>query len=215
MCILKPSLVGGLTLLVAVIASGCSSPDQTFFIYRLPFQDETEILVWQDHLTHPGGNQLDLRGAFADPPYSVVAARPGTVRFIADTFTVNCSSAEGCFNNYVWIEHTPGDEWAKYVHLATGTITGPPPDGASLSVGDQVVAGQYLGQESNIGMAVGTDMGRHLHFEVAVPDDPATATPMDFAGDFPYELKVPRFCGVPGQVVVKDSVYVASPCPSD
>lgn len=195
-------------LILAQALGACG--EQSTFVYGLPFEDGTQIKVWQDHLTHAGGgNQIDMAGVFGAPPYHVVAARPGIVRFIADTFTVNCSSAVGCFNNYVWLEHQPGNEWSKYSHLGTGTVTGD----AGLDVGDTVAAGQYLGDESNIGMAVGSNDGRHLHFEVVVPDNPATATPSGFAGDFPYTLKIPRFCGVPGGIVVKDSVYTASPCP--
>jgi hypothetical protein len=97
--------------------------DESTFVYQLPYANDTEITVWQDHLTHSGGNQIDFAGVNGTPPYKVVAARPGIVRFIADTFTVNCSSAEGCFNNYVWLEHEPGNEWSKYSHLATGSAT--------------------------------------------------------------------------------------------
>ena len=217
-----PSIPGGgrctivrlFVVVMTTIATACTSPDQTFFLYRLPFEDGTDIKIWQDHISHTGGNQIDMAGVFGVAPYEVVAARPGTIRFIADTFTVNCSSAVGCSNNYVWIEHDLGDEWSKYTHLATGTVTSAPPGGAGLSVGEQVTAGQYLGDEGNIGMAIGTNMGRHLHFEVVIPDDPETATPSGFAGDFPYELKIPRFCSVPGQIAVQDSFYVANPCPN-
>lgn len=186
--------------------AGC---DESTFIYRLPYEAGTDILIWQDHLTHAGGNTIDMAGANGEAPYRVVAARPGTVRFIADTHAVNCSSDVGCYNNYVWIQHNPGNEWSKYSHLATGSVTG----GANLMVGSVVTAGQYLGDESNVGMAVGSNNGRHLHFEVVVPDDPETATPSGFVGDFPYTLKIPRFCGVPQAIVVKGNTYTASACP--
>ena len=84
---------------------------------------------------------------------------------------------------------------------------------AGLSVGAMVTAGQYLGDESNIGMAIGSNDGRHLHFEVVVPDDPLTVTPTGFAGDFLYALKIPRFCHVTGGIVEKDRTYTAAPCP--
>jgi murein DD-endopeptidase MepM/ murein hydrolase activator NlpD len=207
--LIASSLRTGWRAAMAGLALTASACDESTFIYALPFEPGTEVKVWQDHLRHPGGRQIDVIGVFGTPPYRVVAARPGVVRFIADTFTVNCSSAVGCYNNYVWLEHEPGNEWSKYTHLATGSVTGR----AGLAVGASVSAGQYLGDEGNIGMAVGTNDGRHLHFEVVVPDDPATATPSGFAGDFPYTLRIPRFCGVPGGLVVKDSFYVASACP--
>lgn len=192
---------------LALCATGC---DKTTFVYRLPYADNTEIKVWQDHLTHAnGGKQIDLAGVFGTAPYRVVAARPGTVRFIADTFSINCSSPASCPNNYVYLQHSPGNEWSKYSHLATGSVRGL----AGLSEGASVAAGQYIGDESNVGVATGTNNGRHLHFEVVVPDDPATATPSGDKGDFPATLKIPRFCGVPGAIVVKDSFYVASACP--
>jgi hypothetical protein len=66
-----------------------------------------------------------------------------------------------CTNNYVWIQHEPGEEWSKYSHVATGTVTGAPPSGAGLGEGDAVVAGQFLGNEGNVGMATGANDGRH------------------------------------------------------
>lgn len=186
--------------------------ETTTFMYALPYEAGTDVLTWQDHETHAnGGKQLDLAGVHGRAPYRVVAARPGVVRFIADTHSVNCHSPDQCYNNYVYLQHSPGNEWSKYSHLATGTVTG----AAGLQVGSQVVAGQYLGDESNVGMATGTNDGRHLHFEVVVPDDPATAAPVGFAGDFPATLKIPRFCGVPGALVIKDSIYTAKACPWD
>lgn len=199
-------------LFLAALTLGGAGCEQTTFVYRLPYADGTEVKIWQDHLTHPnGGKQVDMAGVFGTAPYRVVAARPGIVRFIADTFTINCSTPASCPNNYVYLQHSPGNEWSKYSHLATGSIRGL----AGLTEGASVTAGQYLGDESNVGVATGTNNGRHLHFEVVVPDDPATASPSGNKGDFPATLKIPRFCGVAGGIVVKDSFYVASACPQD
>jgi hypothetical protein len=33
------------------VLAACTSPDQSFFIYRLPYEDGTDVKVWQDHLT--------------------------------------------------------------------------------------------------------------------------------------------------------------------
>jgi hypothetical protein len=196
------------------VLAACTSPDQSFFIYRLPYEDGTDVKVWQDHLTHPLPFAVDFAGQNDDPTYRIVAARPGTVRFIRDEFSDNCDpDVTQCTNNYVWIQHEPGDEWSKYSHIATGTATGAPPNGAGLSEGDEVVAGQHLGNEGNVGMATGANDGRHLHFEVVIPDDPNPSKPMGPVGDFPYTARIPRFCHVSGAIAVKGSTYVAGPCP--
>lgn len=201
--------------LALVGVAACTSPDQSFFIYRLPYQDGTDVRVWQDHLTHPPPIALDFAGRNDDPTYRIVAARPGTVRFIRDEFSENCDpDVAQCTNNYVWIHHQPGDEWAKYSHIATGSATALPPAGAGLSEGDAVVAGQLIGIEGNVGMATGANNGRHLHFEVVIPDDPNPAKPTGVVGDFPYDARVPRFCWVPGTIAVMGETYTAGACPS-
>lgn len=81
------------------------------------------------------------------------------------------------YNNYVWIRH-PNGEWSKYTHMATGSVTGAP---GNLSVGDTVLVGQPLGLEADIGRAG----GRHLHHEVAAPNNPADDTPFG-AGSFVF-----------------------------
>ena len=187
---------------VALLAA-CSSPDQTVFMYRLPYVPSAEVRVWQDHTTHAGGEfAIDMAGVDANTSYSIIAARPGTVRFIEEDNTGNCAS--GCPNNYVWIQHVPGLEWTKYSHLATGSVSA-----AGLSVGDNVAMGQVIGTESNIGMAQGSNDGRHLHFEVR--EVPAGASPSALAGDLPGQMRIPRFC-VPGQVLVKGQTYTAQVC---
>lgn len=199
--------------LTFAVMSACTSPDQSFFIYRLPYEDGTDVLVSRDHLTHPPPFALDLAGQNGSV-YRIVAARPGTVRFIRDEFSDNCDpDVTQCTNNYVWIQHEPGDEWSKYSHVATGTATGAPPFGAGLAEGDAVVAGQFLGNEGNVGMATGANDGRHLHFEVVIPDDPDPSKPTGFVGDFPYEARIPRFCHVPGAIAVDGQTYAAGPCP--
>ncbi len=75
------------------------------------------------------------------------------------------------YNNYVWLRH-PNGEWSKYSHLATGSVTGAP---GNLSVGDTVTVGQVLGIESDIGRAG----GRHLHHEIAWPNNLTDDTPFN------------------------------------
>ncbi|MFD1796732.1 M23 family metallopeptidase [Paracoccus aurantiacus] len=185
------------------LLAGCTSPDQSLFLYQLPYQPGSTVGVWQDHTTHSGGEfAIDMAGTNGSTTYNVVAARPGIVRFIEETNTQNCAS--GCPNNYVWIQHVPGLEWTKYSHLATGSVSA-----AGLSVGDDVAMGQVIGVESNIGMAQGSNDGRHLHFEVR--EVPAGSAPGPLAGDMPGTMRVPRFC-IPGQVLVKGEIYTAQAC---
>lgn len=170
------ALAAPLTLLAA-----CSSPDQTVFMYRLPYVAGSQVGVWQDHTTHSGGEfAIDMAGVDGNQTYQIIAARPGIIRFVEEDNTQNCAS--GCPNNYVWIQHVPGLEWTKYSHLATGSVSG-----AGLSVGESVAMGQVIGIESNIGMAQGSNMGRHLHFEVR--EVPEGATPSPLAGDLPGQMR--------------------------
>lgn len=198
---------GTLILFVILVVLGCTSPNQSFFVYRLPYADNTEIRVWQDHLTHTPLDRIDVAGVNGTTPYRIVAAQAGTVRFIVDSNTVNCCGGT-CDNNYVWIQNI-GEEWTKYSHLATGSVT----RRANLTVGDSVSAGQYLGDESNVGRACGANEGRHLHFEVLVPDNPNNpAFSNSSTGELAGENRIPRFCGVPDYTVVKGEEYQATPC---
>ncbi|MEZ4425874.1 MAG: M23 family metallopeptidase [Gemmatimonadota bacterium] len=207
-----PELVAPILLFAGI--SACAQPN-SMFVYRLPYEDGTDVEVWQDHETHPLPYALDLAGQNDDPTYRIVAARPGTVRFIRDQFSTNCDpDVTSCFNNFVWIQHAPGEEWTKYSHVAEGSVTSAPPDGAGLVVGSEVVAGQWIGNEGNVGMATGENMGRHLHFEVVIPDDPETAQPTGTVGDFPYDARIPRFCVGGDGILVKDDIHEAGPCPS-
>ncbi|MBV9900009.1 MAG: M23 family metallopeptidase, partial [Alphaproteobacteria bacterium] len=114
-------------------------------------------------------------------------------------------AANLCHNNYVWIAH-PNGEWSNYSHLAHGTVTGK----AGLKVGDEVTAGQYLGDEDAIGCA----MLKHVHFEVARPSPGAGIDAGGFLLDNEggkRELR-PRFCGVPNGTVAKGQTYPAVGC---
>jgi hypothetical protein len=124
------------------------------------------------------------------------------IRIIEDGNTANCPGGS-CANNYVWIEHL-GGEWTKYSHLATGSVTGE----AGLEVGDVVLAGTFLGFESNVGRASGV----HLHFEVGVPDDPSNPLRPGNGGFLRGENRIPRFCSVPGGIVSQGEVHTAKAC---
>lgn len=201
-------LVCGLTAIFAL--TGCSA--KSFFVYRLPYENNTEVKIWQDHLTHSGGlKRIDMAGVNGTALYKVVAAQAGTVRFIVDSNSLNCCGGT-CDNNYVWIQNI-GAEWTKYSHLATNSVSGSA--FADLSVDDTVTAGQYIGIESDVGRACGSPSPIHLHFEVLVPTDQDNPVFNNSStGNIVGENKIPRFCGVPGLIAVKGETYTASACPN-
>jgi hypothetical protein len=114
--------------------------------------------------------------------YKIVAARAGTIYKIVDSFSENRPDGDPCNNNYVWIRH--GTEWTKYSHLQKDSVRGT----AGLREGDTVAAGRFLGYEDDVGCA----NGQHLHFEVAVPTDPAD--PINSQGFIKGTNRVPRMC---------------------
>jgi murein DD-endopeptidase MepM/ murein hydrolase activator NlpD len=176
-------------------------------VYRLPFADGTQVKVFDDFVSHRPRGRVDLFAVEGTEPYRVVAAAAGRIVAIQDSFGEQQSgrAAKDCHNNYVWIAH-PNGEWTNYSHLAQHTVTGK----AGLKIGDQVKAGAYLGDEG----AVGCAMLNHVHFEVVTPDK---AGPIDEGGfltdnDNGKRERNPRFCGVAGDLVRKDTVYRAAAC---
>ncbi|WP_428265635.1 peptidoglycan DD-metalloendopeptidase family protein [Haliangium sp.] len=163
-------------------------------LYAIPYEPGTSVKVTRDHISHTPANRIDMHGT-SGGPYRVTAAAHGTVRFIEDSHNVN----GGCENNnYVWIEHDNG-EWTKYSHIEQYSAS----SDAGLSVGDYVMAGQFLGIEGNIGCA----SGDHVHFEVAIPDDPAD--PINPVGGYiKGDNLIPRVCGIDGQLFVAGTTYV-------
>ncbi|HSJ06553.1 MAG TPA: PKD domain-containing protein [Longimicrobiales bacterium] len=201
-------------------------------IYRIPYENGSLVRITRDHHTHTPVNRIDMAGD--DPGFVIVAAASGTIRAIVDrhgnspgagdnlsangTQPNNDAAEHSCqdnstvvgscsdYNNYVWIEH-PNGEWTKYTHFGTGTVTA-----NGWQVGDWIESGEALGIESDIGFA----SGRHLHFEVARPDDPNDPAPFPALGgfmvpDFGVNL-VPRVCGIPDMLFVADEEYTAGPC---
>jgi murein DD-endopeptidase MepM/ murein hydrolase activator NlpD len=172
-------------------------------VYRLPYGDGVRVRISRDHRTHHPPNRLDLVGVGATS-YRIVAAARGIVRYIVDEFDVRQDSGTTryCNNNYVWLEH-PNGEWTKYSHVRQHSAQ----RRASLHVGDVVEAGTYLGDEGDVGCATRS----HLHFEVAVPYD--RTHPITYTGGFIKGRNlVPRFCGVPEEVLLAGATYVATKC---
>lgn len=202
------------TLLVATwmffgsaLAEDTPAATQSQGLYRLPFADGTHVKVFDDFATHRPRGRVDIYAVDGTEPYRVVAAAAGRIMAIQDGYREQQSGrpADQCHNNYVWIAHQNG-EWTNYSHLAYHSVT----VSADLKVGDEVKAGQYLGDEGDVGCA----MLKHVHFEVAIPD---RLSPIDSGGflndneDGKRELN-PRFCGVPGVNAVKGQTYTAGSC---
>lgn len=182
-------------------------------VYRIPYEDGTDVRFSNDHTNHPTTlNRIDMAGT-GGGPYTIVAAGDGWIRFIDDTNTLpQCGGQPGCANNYVWIEHTNG-EWSKYTHFATGSVTA-----LGRFVGEFVATGTELGTEGDIGFA----SGPHLHFEIAVPNDPSN--PIDSNGfivgdgdatttNYNRQNRIPVFCGI-GFAVDNEEVE-ADDCDAD
>lgn len=192
------------------VAAAASAIPSSEGHYRLPFDDGIRVKVFDDAATHRPKGRIDLFAVDGRKPYRVVAAAAGRIVAIQDAYAEQQSgrAAKDCHNNYVWIEH-PNGEWTNYSHLAQGSVTGL----AHRKVGDEVRAGDLLGIEG----AVGCAMLEHVHFEVARP---ATPEAIDAGGflrdnDDAQRERTPRFCSIPGGVVVKDQVYVAQACVQD
>jgi murein DD-endopeptidase MepM/ murein hydrolase activator NlpD len=176
-------------------------------LYRLPFDNETAVKIFDDFNTHRPYGRLDLYAVDGKEPYHVVAAADGLVMAIQDGYNEQQSgrAAALCHNNFVWIAH-PNGEWTNYSHVAFRSAT----EKAGLKVGDKVKAGQFIGEEDAIGCA----MLKHVHFEVAVPD---ATTPIDANGFLTDNAdgkreRNPKFCGVPNQLVSKGAEYRAGSC---
>ena len=202
-----PTLLAAACLILSGAPVAEESTAQSQGLYRLPFADGSSVRVFDDFTTHRPRGRIDLFAVEGREPYRVVAAADGRIMAIQDGYSEQQSgrAAADCRNNYVWIAHANG-EWTNYSHLAHDSVT----RGAKLKVGDTVKAGSYLGNEDAIGCA----MLRHVHFEVAIPDN---ETPIDGGGflidnEGGKRERNPRFCGVAGGTVVKGSTYRAVPC---
>lgn len=166
--------------------------------YRIPFANGTEVRIANDHLTHSPKTRIDMVGTEGDTPYKIVAAAPGTVRFVVDKFTENRPDGNPCNNNFVWIEHANG-EWTKYSHVQHNSAS----KTAGIKAGQQVSAGTFLGLQGDVGCA----HGAHLHWEVAVPTDPKD--PIDDQGFIKGINRIPKVCGAKNALYVKDEHYIA------
>jgi murein DD-endopeptidase MepM/ murein hydrolase activator NlpD len=191
-------------------AQPASLPVLSSGVYRLPYADNTQLSVFDDAGSHRPSGAVDLVGEprTTGTVHRIVAAADGVVMAIRDSHTERQSgrAAALCRNNYVWLAH-PNGEWTLYSHMRQGSSS----DKARLKAGDEVKAGQYLGDEADVGCA----MLSHLHFEVAVP---VKEKPIDEQGfitnnEGRERTRIPRFCAVKGEQVRKGALYTARNCP--
>lgn len=192
-------------------------------VYRIPYASGTRVMISADHTNHLAiSNKLDMQGAPNRGGYPIVAALDGWIDWIVDSHDTFCppppepeaadpclnyagpSAAccvrtdagckASCANNGVWVYHANG-EYSRYAHLQANSVSA-----LGWQVGDFVLAGDVLGLEGDGGFTTGP----HLHFEVAVPNDPdrfLTASGALFDDgdretvDFNRQNRVPLFCG--------------------
>jgi murein DD-endopeptidase MepM/ murein hydrolase activator NlpD len=152
--------------------TGAPAPDESFR-YAFPFRGEPAVLVQgiDGAYTHQGKNRYAFD--FAVPVGTdVVAARAGTVLFVADGFgdgAPDPSYEERA--NEVFILHDDGTV-AGYGHLSKGL---------RVALGERIELGDVLGRSGNSGYS----RGPHLHFEVSTQQSGTQleSIPIRFRGD--------------------------------
>ena len=181
--------------------------------YRMPFENGTIVVVNRDHVNHddPPAYSYDIE-ALNPIPGSIVAAAPGIVRFVVEG---NAEPTND--NNYVWIEHPQysyecgGEfctEWTVYAHFEQNSV--------AVEPGNIVLAGSFLGIESDVGDA----QGRHLHWHVAILPPYIEPTFNGYYLEYWEALGegpelIPIVCHQGGESVLwRNSTYTAAGCPA-
>lgn len=144
------------------------------FAYLLPFAHGTKRRLSQGfhgQFTHYGENEyaVDFEMPVGTP---VFAARGGLVADVKEASNAGGpSSSYEDHANRILIAH-PDGSFGNYVHLRE--------DGALVTPGDRVEAGQLIGYSGNTGRS----SGPHLHFDVRLPREDGTnmSIPFRFAG---------------------------------
>lgn len=191
----------------AGLTGGLAVPMSTGY-YRIPYVDGTKVRVSRDHNTHTPKGRYDMGGQ-GGGTYKIAAAARGRIVAIEDGFSEQQDSdtAPQCNNNYVWILH-PNGEVSKYSHMQKNSTRGK----AGLKVGDNVVGGQYLGDQG----AVGCASGSHLHFEIGAPAETDWYNPIGgFLRDNGNSKRnrIARICGIPNGMFAAGQTYTAEAQP--
>jgi murein DD-endopeptidase MepM/ murein hydrolase activator NlpD len=163
-----------MTVSYAKADPGEARPDESV-LYLFPFAHGTKHRVTQGYngaFTHQGLENQYALDFDLDTGTPVFAARGGLV------FDVKKNSNRGgpstAYNrdaNYISVLHEDGTI-GNYIHLRQ--------NGALVSPGDQVAAGQHIGYSGNTGVS----SGPHLHFDVQKPsfDAKMHSLPVRFLG---------------------------------
>lgn len=126
----------------------------TTVVYQLPWKKGGTYNVFQGYngtFSHQGENALDFS---MDEGTEICAARDGIVITVEESNSKTCMEPDCAqYNNYILIYHSDGT-FAVYTHIRK--------NGAVVSRGDEVKAGQMIGYSGNVGWS----SGPHLHFSV-------------------------------------------------
>ncbi len=124
------------------------------FKYYLPYGKGATFWLSQGYngsTSHQGENALDFKMPMGTKIYT---AREGVVVDLEESFSKSCTTAECAkYNNFILVYHNDGT-FAEYTHIKK--------NGASVTIGDQVKIGQFIGYSGDVGWATGP----HLHFIV-------------------------------------------------
>ena len=155
-----------LSSLLAVMAS--AAPAESPF--KLPVAPDQPIRVTQGNNeanpSHTGSSSWAFDFSNNGQPFTVVAARGGTVRALKGNSDTQCTDVS-CWTeaNFILIDHDDGDPKncqkkpgtsSLYLHLKEGSVL--------VKEGQKVVQGQPIAQANNTGWSDGT----HLHFQVEI-----------------------------------------------
>ena len=128
------------------------------YIYLLPFEKGKKVFLiqaYESKMSHKGERALDFK---VKKGTKICAAREGVVVAAREDSDEGGLKPENLSDgNYVSIKHIDGSV-AHYWHLKK--------DGVHVNTGDEVTAGQLIGESGNTGYSAFP----HLHFEVVGND---------------------------------------------
>ncbi len=175
-------------------------------LYRVPYENGTEVHVSFDFDHHNGDSgKTDMSGR-GGRPYRIVAADSGCIMYLEDSRYKNQHPwlhPEPCTNNFLWIKHENG-EWSKYSHMKQHSSS----KMAGLKVGDYVVKGTYLGDQGSVGCSGSP----HLHFEIVVPSSNNPGVNGRSGGINMWRLaqaRRPFICGITDKTLRNKKNYIA------